>query len=406
MNSMEKGKEILCLLENHGHQAYLVGGCVRDCLLHRPIHDVDICTSALPNEVSTLFERTIPTGVKHGTISVIWKDERFEVTTFRTEGQYQDARRPDHVYFVQSLKKDLERRDFTINAIAMDKEGKMFDYFQGIEDVEQKRIRTVGAAQDRFAEDALRILRAVRFSAQLGFSLDEEVLGAIRSSASDLNLISMERKTNEFEKIMAATEATRGFIYFTEGEIATQAYPFTLLPDAFLRVNEIPFDALQTIERWLFLMTNETSTQEEVFQFLHALTLPKNFVKELKRRYHFQMTFTDRTKVSEFAPVELFDIGRAESKSLLKVNQLKKDGQLNDEELQNVDEWFDHFPIQDKKELRITGRELMEVLERSPGPWIESALQRLVHAVVTGQVENQKEKLIAFMLECEKDEHY
>jgi tRNA nucleotidyltransferase (CCA-adding enzyme) len=404
MNSMEKGKEILCLLEQHGHQAYFVGGCVRDSLLHRPIHDVDICTSALPKEVCIIFEHTIPTGLKHGTISVIWKDERFEVTTFRTEGQYQDARRPEHVYFVRSLKKDLERRDFTINAIAMDKQGKTFDYFQGTEDLKQKRIRTVGAPQERFAEDALRLLRAIRFSAQLGFSMDEEVLKAIRSSASDLNLISMERKSNEFEKIMAADETSRGFTYFIEGEIATQVYPFTLLTDAFLKLNDIPFDVLKPIERWLFLITNESYTEEEVFHFLRALTLGKRCIKELKKRYHFQVAYAGRTLLSQFMPVELFQMGREESKSLLKVNQLKKSGHLSDEELQNLEDLFDRFPIQHKKELRVTGRELMEALKHSPGPWIESALERLVHAVVTRKVENQKEKLIAFMLECEKNE--
>jgi tRNA nucleotidyltransferase (CCA-adding enzyme) len=404
MNSIEKGKEILCHIENHGHQAYLVGGCVRDLLLHRQIHDVDICTSALPQEVCALFEKTIPTGLKHGTISVVWKDEHFEVTTFRTEGQYQDSRRPKHVYFVRTLKKDLERRDFTINALAMDKRGKTYDYFQGIEDIKQKRIRTVGSAQERFAEDALRLLRAIRFSAQLGFSMDEEVLEAIRSSASDLNLISMERKTSEFEKIMVADEANRGLTYFIKGDIAKLAYPFTLLKDAFFKINEFPFDTLQPLERWLLLVTSGDYTQEDVFQFLHALTLRKGFIKELKKRYKFQTRYNGRTKVTHFSPVELFDMGRDESKSLLKVNQVKTNGQVNVDELQSMDHIFDGFPMQDKKELRVSGRELMEVLKRPPGPWIESAIQILVHAVVTRKIENQKEKLIAFMLECEKDE--
>jgi tRNA nucleotidyltransferase (CCA-adding enzyme) len=404
MNVVEKGKEILCLLENHGHQAYLVGGCVRDSLLQRSIHDVDICTSALPEEVLSLFDYTIPTGLKHGTVSVMWKGERFEVTTFRTEGQYQNSRHPEHVSFVRSLKKDLERRDFTMNAIAMDKHGEIVDYFQGIEDLKQKRIRTVGTSKDRFAEDALRMLRAIRFSAQLGFSIEKEILQSIRSTASDLNLISIERKTSEFEKMMAAGEVSHGISYLLQGDIVHQAYPFTLLAEAFAKVVRLPLKELLLLERWLLLITSGPYTQATVYQFLHRLTLRKRFVKELKKLYKIQTQSEDRIKASEFQPLELFHMGWQETKAVLKVNQLRTSGQIIEVELEKIDQIFQSFPIQDIRELQVSGHELMIALNKTPGPWIQSALHLLVSTVVTGQVENQKENLIAYMLEREENE--
>lgn len=158
-------------LEEAGFEAVVVGGAVRDAILHRPAHDVDVATNALPQEVKTVFNRTVDIGIQHGTVLVIVPEGPVEVTTYRTDGEYTDHRRPEEVHFVRSLKEDLQRRDFTMNAIAMRKDGSFVDFYGGQRDIKAGVIRAVGEAKVRFAEDALRMLRAVRFSAQLGFRL-------------------------------------------------------------------------------------------------------------------------------------------------------------------------------------------------------------------------------------------
>lgn len=174
-----KALPILHHLMKAGHQAYFVGGAVRDSYMKRKIGDVDIATSASPNEVERLFKRTVDVGKEHGTVIVLWEDETYEVTTFRAESEYKDYRRPEAVRFITSLSEDLKRRDLTINAMAMSAEGELLDYFGGAHDIGQKLIRTVGNPEDRFREDALRMMRAVRFMSQLGFLLEKETREAV-----------------------------------------------------------------------------------------------------------------------------------------------------------------------------------------------------------------------------------
>ena len=166
-------EKILRVLEENGHEAYVVGGCVRDSILGRSPDDWDITTSASPEQVKELFRKTVDTGLQHGTITVLIDKEGFEVTTYRVDGDYEDGRHPREVMFTSSLEEDLKRRDFTINAMAYHPDRGLVDLFHGMEDMEQKVIRCVGNPMERFREDALRILRAVRFSAQLGFQIEE-----------------------------------------------------------------------------------------------------------------------------------------------------------------------------------------------------------------------------------------
>ena len=202
MASMIQAKSILSTLEAEGHEAYLVGGCVRDLLLNREIHDWDITTSARPEQVMWIFPHHIPTGLAHGTVTVMEYEEPYEVTTFRTEGKYTDSRRPEDVTFVTDLQADLGRRDFTMNAMAMDLGGKITDLFGGEEDIKSKRIVTVGDPVKRFSEDALRMLRAVRFSAQLGFAIDHATVDAIISCSRGCRNLSAERVREEMEKTL------------------------------------------------------------------------------------------------------------------------------------------------------------------------------------------------------------
>lgn len=191
---------VIKILEDHGYEAYAVGGCVRDTILGREPQDWDITTSALPLQVKKLFHRTIDTGLQHGTVTVMIKGTGYEVTTYRIDGEYTDNRHPDSVEFTANLIEDLKRRDFTINAMAYNPSCGLVDAFDGIGDIERGIIKCVGNCQERFTEDALRILRAVRFSAQLGFTIDEDTADAARELAPNLVNISKERICAELEK--------------------------------------------------------------------------------------------------------------------------------------------------------------------------------------------------------------
>lgn len=199
---MNRPDAMLRKLNQAGYAAYFVGGCVRDTLLGREIHDWDITTAALPERIMRVFPHCIPTGIQHGTVTVFDGDTQAEITTFRRDGRYHDGRHPDSVFFVPNLEEDLSRRDFTINAMAMDETGEITDLFGGRADLARKIIRCVGEPDKRFQEDALRMLRALRFSAQLGFTIEEETFAAIGRNAALCRQLSRERVRTEAEKTL------------------------------------------------------------------------------------------------------------------------------------------------------------------------------------------------------------
>ncbi len=198
----KKARYILNTIIDAGFEAYVVGGCVRDSILGRQPEDWDITTSAKPEQVKMLFSRTIDTGIQHGTVTVMMDKEGFEVTTYRIDGKYEDSRHPKEVIFTPNLEEDLKRRDFTINAMAYNEQVGLVDIFGGMEDIEKKVIRCVGNAKERFSEDALRIMRAIRFSAQLGYRIEEKTKEAIGILAPNLRQISAERIQVELTKLL------------------------------------------------------------------------------------------------------------------------------------------------------------------------------------------------------------
>lgn len=195
-------EEIIEKLNEHGYEAYVVGGCVRDMLLGREPGDWDITTSALPEQVKQVFRRTVDTGIQHGTVTVMIGNEGYEVTTYRIDGEYLDGRHPNSVEYTSSLTEDLKRRDFTINAMAYNRKVGFVDEFGGVEDLKKGVVRCVGDPMDRFTEDALRILRAIRFSAQLGFSIEGHTFDAIRVIAPNIKHVSKERIQTELTKLL------------------------------------------------------------------------------------------------------------------------------------------------------------------------------------------------------------
>lgn len=197
-----KVKHIISRLEKNGYEAYAVGGCVRDSILDRIPEDWDITTSAKPEEVKKLFPATIDTGLQHGTVTVVIEKEGYEVTTFRLDGDYSDGRHPDRVAFTSSLTEDLKRRDFTINAMAYSEKTGLIDRFDGEKDLEDGIIRAVGDAKERFSEDALRMLRAIRFAGQLNFDIAEKTFDAIKKLSPNISKVSVERIAKELEKLL------------------------------------------------------------------------------------------------------------------------------------------------------------------------------------------------------------
>lgn len=261
-------KFIIEKLNNFGHVAYLVGGCVRDMIMNKEPHDWDICTSALPKDIVEIFNDTIPTGIKHGTITVKEEDGQYEVTTFRIDGSYSDGRRPDKVTFTSDIVKDLSRRDFTINAIAYNPlTDELIDPFKGCRDISVKIIRAVGDPIDRFNEDKLRILRAIRFACQFDFLIDKKIVNAIKNNFNreeTYNCISNERICSEFIKIFSSEHCWRLFNY----------------PDVLLNI--IP----EFKECYMFNQNNPYHTLNLYDHIQHSLLCANNLTERLALIFH------------------------------------------------------------------------------------------------------------------------
>ncbi|MDD2480932.1 MAG: HD domain-containing protein [Lutispora sp.] len=219
-------EDVLNRLSDNGYETYLVGGCIRDILMGKPPKDWDITTSALPHEILEVFidRKVVNTGAKYGTVTVILKEGKVEVTTFRSEGAYSDGRHPDWVYFEKTIEADLSRRDFTINSIAFNNAKGLVDLFGGIEDINKGLIRTVGNSSDRFIEDGLRMIRAVRFAANLNFNIHDETLAAMQQLAEKIKTISAERVRDEFFQVIAGANPTYGMNLLLEAGLT----PFVL----------------------------------------------------------------------------------------------------------------------------------------------------------------------------------
>ena len=243
-------RAVLTALQSRGHLACLVGGCVRDMLMGVHPHDWDVCTSALPEQVTEIFPHSLPIGARHGTVTVLVDKRKVEVTTFRSDGGYSDHRHPDEVSYVGDLTTDLSRRDFTMNAIALPPDGLVVDPFGGVRDIERRLIRSVGDPDRRFEEDALRMFRALRFSAKLGFAIEEETAAAIRRQAPLAAGLSPERVRDEVEKLMLSPRPERMDELIAAGLL--DAYLLRRLPDyaTLYRLNAAPRKALF---RWAVL---------------------------------------------------------------------------------------------------------------------------------------------------------
>lgn len=397
MNLFELGKNVIQVLEEHGHQAYFVGGFVRDVLLGRPIQDIDICTSAVPDEVITLFEHVIPTGIQHGTVTVMVEGVPIEVTTFRTEEGYLDHRRPSSVSFVTSLKEDLKRRDFSINAMAMDKDRNIYDYFLGREALENKVITTVGQAFERFSEDALRIMRAIRFSAQLGFTITEDVIHSMIHFKESLELVAIERTAAEWMKIMDSPYPNQAIHYLLQTKIYQEVYPFRCIARQLELVQEISLSGLEPIERWGLLLTAEEQDMEGAYSFLASLPLTKKMKNQVLLLLENLLRYPTITLLQDLSAFELYDLGVENTFHLIRINHLKSNGTLPNLSKQVVQEWLMKLPLKKETGLALKGHEMALYLQKEPGKWIGEAIESLIRAVLEGKVSNNQEELLQYL---------
>lgn len=225
MNIPLEVKDILNTFYKNGYEAFMVGGCVRDHMLGNIPKDYDITTNALPENIIALFSKTIPTGIKHGTVTVMINNNAYEVTTYRIDGNYKDNRHPEEVRFVANIKEDLSRRDFTINALAYNEQDGLKDFFNGQEDLKNRIIRSVGIPDKRFNEDALRMLRSIRFSCQLDFIIHRDTLNSIKNNFSLIKNISIERIRDEFSKILLSSSPSKGLLLLEDTDILELILP-------------------------------------------------------------------------------------------------------------------------------------------------------------------------------------
>lgn len=390
-SQFELAKPILERLIQHGYEAYFVGGSVRDFIMNRPIHDVDITTNATPDEIEALFEHTIPIGKEHGTINVVWEHENYEVTTFRAEAEYVDHRRPTEVYFVRDLYQDVERRDFTMNAIAMDINYERIDHFDGERDIEQRIIRTVGDAKTRFDEDALRILRGLRFKSQLGFTIEETTFDAMAQQMADLEYLSIERIMNELTLLVKGRYVAETFPILEPLHLWHYIPYFKDVDVAAIKLNA-PVD----IESFLAILSYRTNHQ--AYKPLKLSNAQVRTIQTLMSAIQSVQTIDTKVQLQQF----VYDFG---IEVALKINELRpilEDNQIdlpspiifNSASLQAV--WED-LPIQSREDLAIDGKWLMQAFQLKGGPWIKDVLRQVERAVIQRQVNNQTEAIIEWV---------
>lgn len=379
---------VLKRLEDAGYEAYFVGGSIRDLLLHRQIHDIDIASSAYPEEVKKLFPKTIDTGIKHGTVTVLYNGSSYEITTFRTESGYQDFRRPDHVTFVRSLKEDLKRRDFTINALAMNIQGEIIDLFNGLEDLHQHLIKAVGDPLERFHEDALRMMRAVRFMSQLQFKLEDETKQAIHQLHGLLPKISVERIRDEFVKMGIGPNSRKAFKVFLETQLSEGAPDFAGKSDLLAIYPSLKFEPSMESSLWAVIIILLKISNNQIGKFMrdwknsNAMTAK---VEKIVRLFDL---------LSEHAPTEyeLFEAGKETLLNTIDVARIL--GQpVNSKAL--VDRYL-ALPIKSSAELVIDGRFLINA-GIAPGPKLGNLLTEIKKKVIAGELENSTEAITAFL---------
>ncbi|HYF84489.1 MAG TPA: CCA tRNA nucleotidyltransferase [Clostridia bacterium] len=432
----QKVQFILDTLQKQKHQAFVVGGCVRDSILGKTPGDWDIATDAVPEEIKQLFSKTVDTGIKHGTVTIILEGSSYEVTTYRVDGEYLDFRKPESVTFTSSIEEDLSRRDLTINALAYNPLIGIVDPFGGIVDIEAGIIRTVGDPDKRFNEDALRMLRAVRFSAQLGFTIYESTLKSIRKNCQLIENISSERIRDELTKILLSDNP---FCFSLLMDTKLIKYTLPEFEPCFLTVQNNPYHAYDVamhtlhsvanieknrILRWVMLFHDigkpgmKSTDEKGIDHFYNHQQLSVKLSKTAMLRLRFDNKSMDRILLlvrchdmhikTEYKSVRkaMFKVGEEVFEDLLKVMEADKKAQ-NPKLLQERTEkfkrlWEIYRDIREKgqctslKSLAVNGDDLI-TLGIKPGKKIKELLNNLLEKVIEEPQLNNREALLSLL---------
>lgn len=430
-------KAIITTLEHAGFEGYAVGGCVRDTLLGKEPDDWDITTSAAPGQVKGLFSRTIDTGIQHGTVTVLMDKETYEVTTYRIDGEYEDGRHPKEVVFTANLLEDLKRRDFTINAMAYNDKDGIIDVFGGVDDIENKIIRCVGNPIERFTEDALRMMRAVRFSAQLGYTIEEKTKEAIKELAPNLKKISAERIQVELVKLVTSPHPDYLRIAYETGITrivlpefdrcmeTTQNHPhhcygvgehllhsmLHVKPDKSLRLAMLLHDIAKperktTDENGIDHFHGHSAPSEEMAKkILHRLKFDNETIRVVSKLvcYHDYKFTTDKKSVRK----AVHKVGEDIFPLLLEVKRADILGQSDYErqeklqELSEIEESYRRILEAQEclslRDLAVTGRDLIEE-GINPGKELGEILNKMLEHVLEYPEHNTKEYLISYFV--------
>jgi tRNA nucleotidyltransferase (CCA-adding enzyme) len=381
MSAKTSGQKALKQLNEAGYEAYFVGGMVRDALLGRDVYDADITTNATPEEVKSVFKKTFDTGLQHGTVTVLVDDENVEVTTFRVDGDYSDNRRPDKVVFTPSLEEDLARRDFTINAMAQHLDGTIVDLFKGRLDLDEKLIRAVGNPKKRFEEDALRILRGVRFVAKLGFNVEEKTLEAMKDCHHLLATLSLERIRKEFEGMIEGEYRAKAFKLMLDYKL------FDSIP-YFSKFCNYELESLAKMDDFKLMILLAEAGCGDSEGFLTHFPLSRREKKLIKDTYKASCAFSnlERDRLVQYY------FGLETAQIMKKYESLRK----GDKDFTYIP---CNLPIASRSDLIIQPEEVIKLSEHAPGPWIGKLFTEIEEAVLLGEIRNNREELIAFMTE-------
>ncbi len=391
--------EMAGIFNKNSQSLYLVGGAVRDYLLKKENSDYDLTTSATPEEVKAMFRRTIDTGIRHGTVTVIYKGEHYEITTFRTEGDYSDSRHPDSVTFVRSLEEDLKRRDFTINALAVDiLTGDIIDMHGGIEDLEKGIIRAIGEPEERFGEDALRMMRACRFSSKLGFDIEERTLEAIRKLNETIGKVSVERIKDELDKLLLSPCPVKGLRYMEETGLISVIHPSLSLSDHVYESLErakkmnLPLSSLYAV----LLHTQPQAVVEKTLNHLRASNTEKKEITLLSREWFTDTSDTDPAEVRKY----IQKIGKDMISPLFRVRRAVGENEREDYVFEALVQYeLDNNCPVEIKDLAVKGEDLAGIVEK--GPAMGLMLKYLLECVIENPEDNTKKRLIELARERE-----
>ncbi|CAM4217540.1 CCA tRNA nucleotidyltransferase [Paenibacillus tarimensis] len=410
---MAEAVPILRRLNEAGYEAYFVGGCVRDLLMGRRLSDVDIATSAQPDSVMELFPRCVPTGLRHGTVTVLEEGKAYEITTFREESEYEQHRRPQAVRFIQNLEGDLLRRDFTINAMAMDVNGEIKDPFGGVADMERRILRCVGDPDARLQEDALRMLRGIRFASMFGYSISYSTWKAMLRHRNLLSFIAMERVGSELDKMLSGTLPAAGLTLLGRSGLWRHFKQVPPLNRSICAAEPFGNQPAGTWPaaldlRWAYIWISLMADHEELRKWLLHFNFGKQRVERIAALVHMNaaaVELIDRSAASQTGAVYLdgwidllLRFGRQTAMDWIELKIETGEGLLpamTTEKLSELRRTAEELSVLSPADLAIGGDDVKAVTDKPAGPWIRRLLGELVRACAHGQIPNTKEALLS-----------